>query len=168
MTLSTPIHVNDPAAFRKVYDQTFHYALCLAKSMVSQQDAEDIIVDLYVNVWRLKPVFKTEKEMYSYLTYSIRNACHNLTQYKKHFVPVPEIEQEETYIIDALLIKKIMALIDELPPRQRKIIQLRYLEGLSIKEIAILMKSNPRTVMNLCSTGIRTLRLNKSKLSKLM
>lgn len=78
-----------------------------------------------------------------------------------------ELEIEENSVLETLfkdndedlqLSKKLINAYKSLPDNQRMAIYLRYVRGLSYKEMAIVLNVNPQSSMNLVSRALTSLR----------
>ncbi len=79
---------------------------------VDRADSEDIVADLY-----LKIKDKTDLDR-SYLFTSVYNACMNLIAKKKPIHDLPERAEEQVYVIEAEVYRRIDDAINRLPQHQ--------------------------------------------------
>jgi RNA polymerase sigma-70 factor (ECF subfamily) len=136
------MQVND---FRRMIipfkDKMFRFALRIAGN---QFDAEDIIQEVMVKLWRKKEQLMTVDNKEAWCMTVTRNMAIDWKRSKikrfselsdhthitdKEATPAQSLEQSE-------LSKMVRSCIDQLPDQQREIIHLRDIEGYSYKEIA--------------------------------
>jgi RNA polymerase sigma-70 factor, ECF subfamily len=142
--------------FRKYYQQLFLYAM---KFVDSEDDAHNIVQDIFTAVFEKRIFEQPESYLKPYLFNSIRNSCINFLKHEKvvnrHFVKaVRELkemelkyfESSEKSLIEKETYKKIHAAIEELTEEQREVIHLSRFEGLKNKEIAEKLNVPVRTV----------------------
>ena len=119
------------------------------RSVGNISTAEDITQEVFVRVWKNLKKFNPKKDFKPWLFQIARNASIDSLRKKKSF-PFSQFENLEGQNIlfrtlassPARLIEKISdkrvlaAILRDLPAEERKIIILRYFEGLSFKQIA--------------------------------
>jgi len=135
-----------------------HYAnLCgyAVKYVWELEQAEEIVQDLFFNIWNKRSNLYISSSIESYLFRAVRNACLNYLKHKKirdnYASSVQEIYNPRHGQVDnpveALeLQKKIDESIDSLPPERKKIFLLSRHEGLKYKEIAEQLGISVKTV----------------------
>ena len=139
----------DEGAFRYYYD-LYYNALCLfgLRMLKEEEVAEDIVQDVFVNLWKAREAIESTLHLKMYLYQSMRHRCLNYIRVKK---------LEEDYRMEYALLKSeerfgeeevhrvVMEEIDSLPHEQRRVILL-HLEGKNNIEIAEVMKVSVNTV----------------------
>lgn len=149
-----------------------HYELLLNFGLKYTQDEEfvkDCIQDVFVKICTSKKLSHTDY-VRSYFLTSVKNAIldkmvsmKETEAIESHFF---EFSIEDSYIEtlfekndeDILLGKKLAAAYNRLSENQRMGIYLRFVKGLSYKEIANIMNVNPQSSMNLVSRALISLR----------
>jgi len=147
-------------SFERIYTEHYHYLFLYSLKFVeNDNDAHDIVQEVFVSVWE-KEKYKLEKtHLKSYLFNSVRNSCFN---YLKHQTIVRKhVEEEhdslkmheldfyksgEKSLIEKEDLEKIYAAIDSLSDNYKEIIQLSRFEGLKNKQVAEQLKIPGRTV----------------------
>jgi RNA polymerase sigma-70 factor (family 1) len=154
---------------KKAFDLLFgHYYsnLChYAASVVHDHDvAEDIVQDLFAELWVNHAHIKIRSSLHSYLLRSTFNACLDHLKHQKvkeryqaDFITDISLSFDDSLIFDEIL-TKMEASIEELPEQCRKIFKLSRYENLKYKEIAHILNISENTV----DTQIRRA-LNKLK-----
>jgi RNA polymerase sigma factor (sigma-70 family) len=136
------------------------------------EEAEDVVssvlIQAYENKHKINP-----NTFENLMTISVKNKCVDTMRSgrKKRIRYYPIIDENypfvETPIDEKLIIneshKELNKAINELPPIQKKLIILKYLEGKDRKTMAIICKSNEFTVRNNLALGLKNLRKKFSK-----
>ncbi len=145
----------------------------------NESDAEELVQDVFVQVWEHRQSLKSEFSFKSYL-FTIA-----LNQIRKHFnkkaVSLRYLESLQTEAAittnESLnnddyetILQQINLIVGQLPPRRREIFMKSKLEGKSSKEIAAELNISPGTVDNQVSEALRffRVRLNHESLPLLV
>lgn len=153
--------------YKKHYELLFNFGL---KYTLDEEFVKDCIQDVFVKLCASKRLSST-KYVRSYLLTSLKHIIFDkLSSLKvteeldEHFF---ELEIEENSVLETLfkdndedlqLSKKLINAYKSLPDNQRMAIYLRYVRGLSYKEMAIVLNVNPQSSMNLVSRALTSLR----------
>lgn len=154
--------------FQRHHVQLYNYGV----KMVSDCElVNDAIQKLFLNLWRRHDQISEAKSVKAYLLSSLRRLIMEQVQASKarsrrnRFYMV---EKEETFFsVEDLLIRKEVAkeqhqrlqkAIDELTPRQKEAVFLRFYHGLTNKEIGGVMDLNYQCVCNVLYDAISRLR----------
>ena len=138
------INSKQRAAFHELFREFFQTLVIYAMKYVStQEEAEDIVQDVFVSVWEKEEKFLSYQSFRVFLYRSVRNTCLNFAKHKlveKKYVAYqelhPEISENEEYDwVQEELYRGLFKVIDELPPRCREVFLL-HLDGLKNEEIA--------------------------------
>lgn len=103
-------------------------------------DAEDIMQDVFIKLWKHEKPFEDDIHMEKWLTIVCINACRDFIRnpFRRHNLPIEEAinisSLDNTEDID--LFKAVM----QLPKKERTIIHLFYYEDMSIKDISDILK----------------------------
>ena len=141
--------------------QEYHQSLLLysLKFVQNENDANDIVQEVFVAVWE-KEKFKLEKtHIKSYLFNAVRNGCLNYLKHQTVVHKYVEVEQDflkiheldfyksgEKSLIEREDLETIYAAIDSLSDNYKEIIRMSRLEGLKNKQIAEQLEIPVRTV----------------------
>lgn len=155
--------------FKQYYRQLCSFAFGFMKQT---DDAEEIVQDVFVNLWKNKDSLHITVSLKAYLFLSVRNACLNKLkhikireQYKQFnqdklnnsFDDVQKsVESDETE-------QAIWKAIDKMPKERRKVFVLSRFDGLSYKEIAEKLNISTKTVENQISAALKFLRIELKK-----
>ena len=153
--------------FKKYGDRLFGFAL---KHLKSKEEAEGLVQDVFLKIWKNRKSLKNESSLKSYLfTIAYHNMCQIFRKKQIHEKFLEErsrtanatINMEEQLEYKATL-DQVDQLIDKLPEKQRIIFMKSRKEGKSTREIAVEMNLAPGTVDNQISAALKFLRKNLS------
>lgn len=139
------------ALFREYYLPLIHFANTFLND---REAAEDIVQEMFIQLWEKEPVFDHELNLRAYLYQSIRNKCLNYlrdTKTRQYYEEKATKEKEELSlsclhsIMQEEFYRQLLTAIDKLPPQCKKICQLT-LEGKKPSEIAKEMNLAVETV----------------------
>jgi RNA polymerase sigma-70 factor (family 1) len=148
------------AGDRKTFTAIFHAyyePLCFfaATLLNNPSTAEDIVSEVLTRFWESNNGFAHENQVKAWLYKTTRNQCFNhLRRAKKGYKffaglePPPSDETVVSNIIRAEVVRQVLALTDDLPPKCKEIFRLSYLEGLSNTTIAQQLGLSIFTVKN--------------------
>lgn len=156
-----PAYETFEALFRAHYNPLANYAYSILKN---RQDAEDVVQDVFIKLWRNQPeVMKTSQAKF-YLLTATKNGCISLlrkqagkftTEAKDaELAAVPNPTQEDKDDIK-LIVTKALAL---LPPQCLVIFKLSRFGGLTYQQIASELGLSVKTVENQMGKALRILR----------
>lgn len=160
-------------AFEQVYQlyakRLYAYSLQFTKGA---EDAEEIVQDVFVKLWQQRESIRQQETLRSLLFIM---AKHLLINAYRARVNDPVYEDYTDYIHGLTVedthhraeynefVRKIQALLGELPVTQQKVIRLSRFQQLSNREIAEKLALSEQTVKNQLSLGLKIL---KEKLDK--
>lgn len=166
--LTPYLDMGDPEAFKTVFLHFYPLLCSFANHVVdNRNDAEDIIEELFTNLWTKHPRFESENHLKAYLYRSVKNACLNAIKMSERsgarntLFADEKGYSEEAYIneiIRAEIIRDVYTAIDSLSPQCSKIITMSYVEGKSNQEIADELNLSLQTVKNQKGKGLALLR----------
>lgn len=152
--------------YRRHYDLMFNFGL---KYAGDEEVVKDCIQDIFVKFSVSRRLSHTDY-VRSYFLTALRNSILDKMAARK---PTDELDERvfrmeiEDAAIERLfshsdeqvtLGKRLMAAYGELTENQRTAIYLRFVSGLSYKEIAAILEINPQSSMNLVSRAVARLR----------
>lgn len=158
-------------AFEAIYNQ--HYKALYEYGMRKLQNEElvrDYVHDLFVKLWMNRTTTGTTDNIRYYLLASLRNFILNQTTKKSNLYYVDMEEAESfhiTFNAETELTKleqtneqaqKVLQALNQLSPRQKEVLYLRYFEELEYNEIAAMMDISVKGVYKLNSRALETLR----------
>ncbi len=158
----------DVKAFEELFKTFFPELSFYAIRFVEDMDtAEEIIQDIFFNVWENRAKLKINTSIKSYLYTTVRNTCLNLIKHKKvenkyreHFSRKLQSDEldESKWIESNDLQEKILGAIDKLPEKRQIIFKMSRFEELSYKEIASKLDISVKTVENQMGSALKFLR----------
>jgi RNA polymerase sigma-70 factor (ECF subfamily) len=168
----------------KAFDQLFgHYSKRLyyfaLGYLKSKEQAEEVVQDVFYKIWLNRESLKPELSFKAYIFKIAYRIIIELFQ---------KIAQEQAYRHEIIttsldfdnnldertdyhsLLELVDHIVSELPPRQKDIFTKRKKEGLSVKEIAVLLDIAPKTVENHLNEALKTIKsgLSKEKVAGLL
>jgi RNA polymerase sigma-70 factor (ECF subfamily) len=158
---------NDVKAFEAIFN-AYYAPLCLFASQFLGDDekAEEIVQDLFVNVWSKRHSLHIDRSLKNYLFHAVKNQCLNWIQHTKirakHAENVKEnfMRQmnESDYFLEVGLSEKIAESIESLPEKRRQIFKLSREQGLKYQEIADMLGLSVKTVETHMGLALKQLR----------
>jgi RNA polymerase sigma factor (sigma-70 family) len=161
----------DKHAFSEIYlafhDDLYRYGIRLNRD---PETVNDCIQNLFLKLWKNRNNLKPVKEIKPYLFRSLRNHIVDILELEKKTLPINQEVEEvcaiefnaEDFMISSQIEKemqeKIINLLNQLPPRQRHAIYLRYFEEMEFENISQVMNMNIQSVRNSISRGLRVMR----------
>ena len=131
--------------FRKYYANLLFYAT----RIVGDEEAEDVVQDVFVELWRRKDTITVGEQIQAFLYRAVYTRALNVLKHRDikntYEAVVTEINQKriEFYQPDS---KELSEAINELPDKCKTVFRLSYLHDMKNKEIADTMGISLRTV----------------------
>lgn len=156
MASSIPIDIErlingDENVFKSLFDHS--YIGMVQRAVYYTNDlnaAEDIVQEVFMRLWEKRGELREIQNIQGYLLFSIRNKCLNLLEYQqvmdkyRQYCLLQEIsddeEEPETFI------EEVGNLLNKLPEKRRKVLEMSVLESKSYAEIADALKISLNTV----------------------
>lgn len=174
------VHIIFDGLFRRYYPKLLFYAT----RFLSNGEAEDIVQETFLELWKRKDVLDMDGQIQAYLYRLVYNKAINVLKHKKieneYSTEVEEVykrkiefyEPDSNDTIKRLenmeLRQEIDEMINQLPDKSRNVFKLSYLHGLKNKEIAETLSISERTVEAHMYKALKFLRSNLSHLSFLI
>ncbi len=162
------LKAGDSAAFETLFGlyagKLFYF---VNKYLDLKEEAEEIVQDVFLNLWKHKKEIRSEKAFKSYLYQialnNIRNYFNKKLVQEKHKQLIAlnylfEKESNADELDYESVIKKVDQLIDQLPPKRKEIFLLSRKEGLDISEIADYLNISEATVKNQITSAVAFLK----------
>lgn len=168
---------NDHISFEHVYISHFAKMKRFAKEyVILDEDAENIVHDVFVELWERWDIFSSQTNMFAYLFIAVKNRCIDFLRHRST-IQKAESELSEEHILsmrmnlnslDAFqanlftsedienIIKKA---IDSLPEKCREIFIKNKIEGKKQKEIAEELNISINTIESQMAIAYKKLRL---------
>jgi len=144
--------------FGLLYEKHAPGLIFYARKFVSEFVAEDIVHDVFLNIWKEKSFFIIEETILNYLFRSVRNACLNYLKHQtinQDFITAQTAELSiielnassiEDLIIEKEQMEAIYAAIKLLPEKCGTVFRLSFFENKKNGEIAGILNISTRTV----------------------
>lgn len=138
------------------------------KRVRSEDDAKDLVQDLFINIWEKREKIEIRNSLAAYLFAAVRNRILNYI--KANIVKGNYLDSlgEAIYRYDhapdeQIILDDMKGLLDQgmnrLPPRVKEVFVLSRDENLSIREIAEKLSLSDQTVKNQLTKAVNHLRL---------
>ena len=172
-TMKTALRQDATAAIATLFEQYAAGLLGYACKFVARETAEDIIQDVFIHLHRHADTLEIKHTIRNYLFRAVHNRCvdqirHDMVHKRYVSKALAELSLQELAYYDpssgkeSLLIGaedgSIWQAIEQLPPKCREIVKLRYQEGLKTKEISDAMGISSRTVETQLYKALKLLR----------
>ena len=162
----TAIGLNDEHAFEGIYREYFIPLFRFCYAIVKEKaPAEEIANDVFLNLWKRRDSLPPIDRLKVYLYVSAKNHCLNyLSRYRRQpSVDLDTLREDavkfqadpESLLIRAETMKRVIAAIDQLPPKCKLIFKLIKEDGLKYKEVARLLDLSVKTIETQLSIAVR-------------
>lgn len=118
-------------------------------------DRQDAMQQALQKVWEKRQTLRDIQQFDPWLMRILINECRNIQRRQQRLIPMDQLPQTPSPAHDMSL----QDAIDRLPDKQRLCLVLHYLEGLSIKEIAALLRLPQSTVRGRLMQARKALKL---------
>lgn len=156
----------DPVAARALVARLTPRVFAVARRMLgSEAEAEEVSQDALVRLWRIAPDWRVGEAQVSTWLYRVTvNLCTDRLRRRRDMPLDPEADYAddappvEQRLQDADRAAALERALASLPERQRQVVVLRHLEGLSNPEIAEILGLTVEAVESLTARGKRGLK----------
>ncbi|MFZ4455037.1 MAG: RNA polymerase sigma factor [Bacteroidales bacterium] len=122
-----------------------------------EQDAEDAVQEVYLKLWHLRDTLDRYDSVTAFATVVTKNICVDKLRVRFREEPIEDhlLHREatgnpHTFLERSDTDRLIRQIIDQLPPLQRMIIQMKDIDEMEVEEIAVITGANAEAVrMNL-------------------
>lgn len=126
------------------------------KYMGNTDEAEDIAQDAMVKLWLMREQLTLPiAGMASIVT---RNLCIDALRKKHQTIDIAQLPDEADFSDDGEQIEQLLKIIDSLPSTQRTILRMRHLQGMEMREIALVLGSTEVAVRKTLSRARKVVR----------
>jgi RNA polymerase sigma-70 factor (ECF subfamily) len=140
--------------------------------IANHQEAEDIVQDVFIQVWENSKSIKTDSNFDSYLFTLVRNRCLNALKkqsVEQKYIDKIQVKSEELYNMsfgiddeflpmETLLHQELEKIIVEMPERCQSVFRLKWFEGKKIREISEIMGISSTMVDKHLANGMEIMR----------
>ena len=153
--------------FKMHYKELYNYGLKLSNDADFTMDS---MQDLFLKLWKNRAHLGNISEIKPYLFKALRNKIVDNFKVLPKYDPVNEDDVQEMnveYSYEDLLIskqltkekrEKLIKALNQLSPKQREAVYLRFFEELDFATIAVIMKTNVQSVRNTLHRAMTSLR----------
>lgn len=170
--LSGKIHIDTKEDLKSVFEAYYKPLVVFAKTICPPEDSEDIVQEIFVNLWKGSTSFDDDKALKSFLYKAVKNKCLNFLKHlkiKKGYAESKmKIYEDSKYIENVShkleLSQTLHSNISLLSERKKEVI-MYMIKGMRNQEIAERMGIKLQTVKTLKSQAYKELRnllLNKT------
>ncbi len=159
---------NDGRAFEEffnlLYPRFYRYAFLYVKSEIL---CEELVSDVFLKLWNIRHKLNDVQQLEFYLFRAVKNQALTYIKRKTH-QPVEITEYVQSKLIDycepenMLIATELAAKVEEgitsLPDKCQIIFRMVRQDGLSYKQVAVLLDISPKTVENQMNTALKRLR----------
>lgn len=166
--LINAVALQDKKVFEILYKQYYKQLFAIAYRYAGRpQAAEEIVHDVFINIWNKGSQLKIEQSLKSYLIKSVINTSLNLIKKEKldtekrlkYMAEQEEFTDEETTKdAEEALLKGLESALELLPEKCRQVMYLSRFGKLKQQEIADQMNISIKTVKNHLTYGFQKLR----------
>lgn len=156
------------AAFGEIYNRYWSVLFLHARHMLHEnEEARDIVQDLFTGLWQKAPMFELTTSLSSYLYKSVRNRVFDHMKHKRvskdYLDSLNQFINESEVTTDAIIREKELAEIIEreiqaLPAKMREVFELSRKQHLSYQQIAEQLGVTEHTVKSQVSNALKVLR----------
>lgn len=156
----------DEHAFDTMYNEHVPGLIRFARSYVgSLAEAEDIVADVFVRLWEKRTEWSPQHGTRTYLYTAVRNRALNTLRDSRADTELDEVtgHEDDSQNTDQALEHKersaqLKALIQSFKPARRRLIILRWQQGLSVAEIAQVLQISHNAVEQQLSRALKAIR----------
>lgn len=166
--LISGLKLDQKVAFDKIYKTYWADLYSFARKRVgSEEDAKDILQDLFVAVWTKRETLSITLSLKAYLFTALRHRIINHYNSKsteiEYLAILAKMEQFNESTEEYVAENEINTIIDEslnrMPFKMREIFELSRFKGYSAKEIANQLQLSEQTVRNQISNALKYLKV---------
>ena len=167
-------------SFDELYLAYYPAMLSYARMFLRDQWAEDVVQDVFFNIWKNRHRISTDDPLYKYLLKAVYNRAINYiwkhkrdTEYRSWYGSQidrmvfdyydPDKNPILAKIYDNDMRQQLRQAVDELPDKRREIFRMRFFENMSNKEIGERLGLTVSTVENHMYSALKQLRRKLSK-----
>jgi RNA polymerase sigma-70 factor (ECF subfamily) len=159
------IHAGDQAAMGELYDRfsSVVYGVAL-RVLGNTMAAEDVVQEVFLQLWRNPQAFDAGRgRLAPWLAVISRNRAIDMLRKRQpeddiDELPIASSVNLEDEAARKLAVDKVRGVLAQLPPEQRKVLEMAYFEGLTHTEIAGKTNEPLGTVKTRIRSGLMALR----------
>ncbi len=161
----------DEEAFSLLFEKYYGLLLNYGKTLLGTSDlVKDCVQDVFVDIWTYRHSLNQDVVIKAYLLSSVRKRIARQFKREHIFLKSKELDSvnflydfsiEDKIIENETIASKVITLnkhINELPPRQKEALYLRFNQGLSVTQVSEILDMNYQSTKNLLHRSILQLR----------
>jgi RNA polymerase sigma factor (sigma-70 family) len=170
-TLWKNLKAGDEKAFSQLFDKYYKYLVHYGNSFSPfPEKVQDCVQDVFTDIWVYRQNLNESVFVKAYLYSCVRKRISRLQERDHIFRQTNSIDSikflfdfsiEYQLIVDEETASKVVhlnTLLNELTPRQKEALYLRYYQGLTVEQIADIFKINYQSANNLLHRALLKLR----------
>lgn len=123
----------------------------IRRMVISHEDTDDIIQDVFIKIWKNLPKFKNQSQLYTWLYRVATNETITFLnkKRKRFFINLNDVEQElsnklesDVYYNGDEIQMKLQKAILTLPEKQRLIFNMKYYDEMKYEDISAILKTS--------------------------
>ncbi|MDB5120266.1 MAG: polymerase sigma-70 factor [Sphingobacteriales bacterium] len=166
--LMNRLRLGDDMALKEIYKKYWHLLFSSAyKLLKDQQACEDIIQEIFINLWNKRELIEIKVSLKSYLFASARYEVYRQVRFGSVREDIFENLHERLHTPSEYgnlehreLLSQINSIVDKLSTKCKIVYQLSREERLSHKEISCQLNISTKTVENHLNKALRQLRIS--------
>jgi len=175
ISLISRVRAGDRKAFDELCRKYYAMLVSYARLFLRDDWAEDVVQDVFYNVWQRRETLDDSNSLYKYLLKAVYNRAINYiwkhkrdTEYRSWYGSQidrmvfdyydPDKNPILAKIYDNDMRQQLRQAVDELPDKRREIFRMRFFENMSNKEIGERLGLTVSTVENHMYLALKNLR----------
>lgn len=164
------IIINNQAAYKEFYKEYFKKLYNYGRKFSTDTSLiEDTIQDVFLDLWANKHKLKNVNSVNSYLFSSFRYILFRRIRDVNKIVTDDKFETEPAFSVDHILISqevdaelkvKLKKALEILTPRQHEAIFLRFYQGMSYEEVAVVLNISVKATYKIMARSLSALKEN--------
>jgi len=161
------VQASDKKAYEEIYNRYWGLLYLHALKMLKDEDeAKDVIQELFTTLWLNSNQIKLRTSLSSYLYTSVRNRILNIFEHQKikqnYLASLNDFNEDYCPTADWIRERELTLIIEKeivhLPSKMRKVFELSRQANFSYKEIAQQLNISDKTVKKQISNAVRILK----------
>lgn len=141
----------------------------IRRILISHEDSDDVLQDVYSKIWLNLHSFKGESQLYTWLYRIAVNESLSCLRKKrnKFFLPLVDVENQLMNLIDRSpefngdeIEKRLQKAILQLPEKQRLVFNIRYYDEMKFSEMALVLGMTEGGVKSTYHIAVQKLKEN--------